>query len=166
MVAQHEALIAGLISLMDAQEDWDRNWEAARSAAFLLGEMRAVAAAPVLAQFVDSGHRHPLAHFSEGAAWEDYLWRMPAVRALVQIGEPSLDDVVERIGDDSPGVSGSMPAYCVRVLVELRGVDGAAICSWQRSPPSPTRSAASVSRSRCACCSSTALSTRRSARIR
>ncbi len=125
MVAQHEALIAGLTELMDEPEDWQRNWDAARAAAFLLGELRATQAVPVLARFVDFGHRDPVAHLSEGPAWADYLWRMPAVRALVQIGEPCLDAVVQRIGDDDPGATGWLPAYCVRVLVGLRGVEGA-----------------------------------------
>ncbi|HCA48280.1 MAG TPA: hypothetical protein DEP45_13285 [Armatimonadetes bacterium] len=125
MIAQRVAQIAGLLELMDEEEDWARNWGAARNATFMLGYLRAVEAAPALARFVDSGHRFPYAVLGRGPAWQGNRFQMAAVWALVNIGEPCLDGVVDRIAEGGAGETGQASSYCVRVLVELRGVEGA-----------------------------------------
>ncbi|MBD3292360.1 MAG: hypothetical protein GF393_05515 [Armatimonadia bacterium] len=126
IIAQREAMIAGLVEQMNEQEDWDRDWGGARYAAFLLGYMRAVEAAPILAQFIDFGHLFPHGDV-RGHVWQGNLYQMPAAWALVQIGEPCLDDVINRVAEGGPAATGSAGSYCVLVLVELRGVEGARV---------------------------------------
>jgi len=126
IIAQREAMIAGLVEQMNEQEDWDRDWGGARYATFLLGYMRAVEAAPILAQFIDFGHLFPHGDV-RGHVWQGNLYQMPAAWALVQIGEPCLDDVINRVAEGGPAATGSARSYCVLVLVELRGVQGARV---------------------------------------
>ena len=116
-------MIGGLLEQMDERADWDRDWAGARYAAFLLGYMRASEAAPVLAQFVDFGHHAPVGYLGRGPAWRDNLSQMPAAWALVQIGEPSIDRLIKRIADGEVGATSDPVSYCVRVLVELRGIE-------------------------------------------
>jgi hypothetical protein len=126
IIAQREAMIGGLLEQMDERADWDRDWAGARYAAFLLGYMRASQAAPILAQFIDFGHLFPHGDV-RGHVWQGNLYQMPAAWALVQIGEPCLDDVINRVAEGGPAATGSARSYCVLVLVELRGVQGARV---------------------------------------
>lgn len=129
LLAERASLVAQLTTMVDEQEDWEERAEQAKAAAYLLGEMRAVEAVPALVQFINLERAGlgpmlpaPLAPVSSAD-----LWTLPAVRALVKIGEPCLDAVMSRLRGDGPGPTQPwVGPYCLRVLVELRGVQGTA----------------------------------------
>jgi len=129
LLAERAALVAQLTAMINEQQDWEERSGQAKAAAYLLGEMRAVEAVPALVESINleragdgSMVPAPLAPVSFAE-----LWTLPAVQALVKIGEPCLDAVMSRLRGDGPGpTQPGVGPYCLRVLVELRGVQGAA----------------------------------------
>jgi len=101
-------------------------------AVYLLGELRAVEGSEVLSQFIEYSQRvgrsGEYVLVSEGLPrYKDYYTRLlgewATVGALVKIGEPCIPAVMKRLSEANVGPS--VYEACGRVLLELRGRDGA-----------------------------------------
>jgi hypothetical protein len=99
----------------------------------ILGQMRAVEAIPALVEFIEIDETiiQPnravvtVPGLDARDKWDDYrrpLSRWATVGALVSIGEPCLPAVMKRLS----GASGDTLGACCRVVLELKGKDGAA----------------------------------------
>jgi len=102
-------------------------------ACYLLGELHAVEGSQVLSQYIEYSERvgrsGQYVMISEGLPrYKDYysrpLGEWATVGALVKIGEPCIPAVMKRLSEANVGPS--VYEACGRVLLELRGRDGAA----------------------------------------
>ena len=125
ILARRTELVQQLIGMIDDDEDWSQRARQAKAAAFLLGEMRAVEAVPVLVRFIDREDRLPF--FRPSDARRSDLAMLPAAAALVSIGEPSIPALMDRLRSvERHGIVAPPAEHLLRVLVELEGVEAAA----------------------------------------
>jgi len=130
LIRARKDLIARLINIVDEKENRLTRRASVRATIFILGEMRAVEAVQVLVGHIGfpyvyeytAGESIPVD--ADGGT----LWRgikgiqktYPAVKALIKIGEPSLDDVINKLSSTDHLTE---QKACLGVLVGLRQRD-------------------------------------------
>ncbi len=115
-------LISQLISIVDSEQNHQTRRESVRATMFILGEMRAMQAVSVLVKYVAFADERTVR-----TAWTDRLGsrplsQMPAVQALVKIGEPCLKAIISKLATT---YDVREQAACIRVLIKLRERDAA-----------------------------------------
>ena len=123
LLAARTDLISQLISVVDSQQNHETRRESVRASMFILGEMRATQAVPVLVKYIafrdDPSARFAQPHrFGSGPLEQEG----PAVQALVKIGEPCLKAIIGKLATT---YHVGEQAACIRVLIELRERDAA-----------------------------------------
>jgi len=127
LLEQRVSLAAELLTMIDEEEDWTDRSAAAKAATYVLGEMRAVETAPTLVRFINYERVGlPMSLSPQAPVYSTELWMVPAVQALVKIGEPCIGQVMNRLRGETGDAPGPADLYCLRVLVELKGVAGTA----------------------------------------
>jgi len=131
ILAERKALVQSLIDILESEEYEPGKDFALQAAMEILGEMRAVEAVPLLAANI--GFPHVLASGVEPVAGmtvlQVYMFgntpleRMPAVHALVKIGEPAIPKVLAKLAQTGDSTESK---HCLRVLLELKGTEGTA----------------------------------------
>ncbi len=124
LLDQRARLVAQLLTMIDEEEDWTDRSAQAKAAAYVLGEMRAVEAVPTLVRFINYERVGlPMSPSPQAPVYSTELWMVPAVEALVKIGEPCIGHVMNRLRGETGDAPGPADLYCLRVLVELKGVE-------------------------------------------
>ena len=115
-------LISQLISIVDSEENHQTRRESVRATMFILGEMRVTEAVSVLVKYVAFADDAPDFTAAGHRLGSRPLSQMPAVEALVKIGEPCLKAIIGKLATT---YDVREQAACIRVLIELRERDAA-----------------------------------------
>ncbi|MBI1368971.1 MAG: hypothetical protein GC162_10000 [Planctomycetes bacterium] len=134
LLRMHEQMVAGLLAMIDSQKDdpnpskeelHRRINSSKRIAIDMLGRMKLTAAIATLSRVIDY-EVEPL----DGNEWER---RYPAMRALIEIGHPATEYLVQQIGSDvrpselriadAPSHPDMRLELCVKALIDIEGHD-------------------------------------------
>ncbi len=122
LLAARTDLISQLIGIVDSEENQQTRRESVRATMFILGEMRATQAVSVLVQYIAFADEPTVVTAAPYRLGSRPLEQMPAVQALVKIGEPCLKAVINKLATTYHVTE---QKCCIRVLIELRERDAA-----------------------------------------
>ncbi len=122
LLAARTDLISQLISIVDSEENHQTRRESVRATMFILGEMRATEAVSVLVKYIAFADEPTVLTATPHRLGSGPLSQVPAVEALVKIGEPCLKAIIGKLATT---YNVREQAACIRVLIELRERDAA-----------------------------------------